>query len=529
MSRRLCVHKVSVRRAIVLCGLPLLLSPLQIRAQEQSVFRVGTRLVEVDVVVRNKSGPVTGLTKDDFTVFDCKDADRDSRDPLGLNTSCKGKRQPIQVFRAAGSTASPQPPATATALPPGTVSNRATGVGEAVTSATVVLFDQLNTSFDHKEYERGQVVKFLQSLRDSDRVAVYSLGKDLHILQDFTDDPRKLVQAVTNLDSGLDLFPVYQGDPSLGGGGGGPGRGAFVGMYDGITLEALKKIAQHMSGVPGRKNLVWIKETPQVALRFEDQREILTLLREANIAVYPVMVRSLKSSGVFSMRGRPAPPAMPDLYIQNAARLLGASLGGTGFADAADLAVAVRSAEEDSASAYTLGFYPAESDLDGTLHRLSVAVSHKAAAKGAIELHYRTEYLATPKAPPNKPSLADVFESPLNATNIGLTAVAAPDHVNLTVNLADVQLKKQDDRWVGSLRLATRLESNNSGVITAAAPGLATVSIRLTDEELRQRLPIGLVLPLSIPPGDRTGSLRIVIQDAANGAAGSLRVSLGGK
>ena len=60
VSRRLCVHKVSVRRAIVLCGLPLLLSPLQIRAQEQSVFRVGTRLVEVDVVVRNKSGPVTG-------------------------------------------------------------------------------------------------------------------------------------------------------------------------------------------------------------------------------------------------------------------------------------------------------------------------------------------------------------------------------------------------------------------------------------------------------------------------------------
>src|ERR1700691_4427754 len=101
-----------------------------------------------------------------------------------------------------------------------------------------------------------------------------------------------------------------------------------------------------MSGVPGRKNLVWIKETPQVALRFEDQREILMLLREANIAVYPVMVRSLKSSGVFSMRGgRPAAPAMPDLGIQKAARDLGASLGGAGFADAADIAVAVRTAE----------------------------------------------------------------------------------------------------------------------------------------------------------------------------------------
>ncbi len=487
--------------------------------------------MEVDVVVRDKNGPVTGLTKDDFTVSDCREADRDSRDPLGINSTCKGKRQPIQVFRAAAGTASPQPLPTASALPPGAVSNRANSRGEAVTSATVLLFDQLNTSFDHKGYERGQVVKFLQSFRENDRIAVYSLGKDLHILQDFTDDPGKLVQAVTNLDSGLDLFPVYRGDPSLGrGAGGGLGGGAFAGMYDGITLNALQKIVQHMSGVPGRKNLVWIKETPQVALRFEDQREILTLLREANIAVYPVMVRSLKCSGVFSMRaGRPAPPAMPDLGIQKAARDLGASLGGTGFADAADIGVAVRTAEQDSTSAYTLGFYPAESDLDGTLHQLTVAVSHKAAAKGALELHYRTEYLATPKAPPNQISLADVFDSPLNATNIGLTAAAAPDHVNLTVNLADVQLKKQEDRWVGSLRLAARLESSTGGVITAATPVLETVTIRLTDQQLRDRLTTGLVLPLSIPPGDRTGSLRIVIQDATNGAAGSLRLSLGGK
>jgi len=164
-------------------------------------------LVEVDVVVRNKNGPVTGLNKDDFTVFDCKQADRDSRDPLGVRSTCKGKRQPIQVFRAAVSPAS-QPPA-ATALPPGTVSNRANSRGEPVTTATVLLLDQLNTSFDHKGYGRDQVVKFLQSLRENDRVAVYSLGKNLHLLLDFTDDPQKLIQSVTKLDAGLDLFPIY--------------------------------------------------------------------------------------------------------------------------------------------------------------------------------------------------------------------------------------------------------------------------------------------------------------------------------
>src|SRR5258705_11510757 len=100
-------------------------------------------------------------------------------------------------------------------------------------------------------------------------------------------------------------------------------------MYDQITLGAIRKIVQHMSGVPGRKNLVWVKETPQVALTLAYSRKILSLLREAKIAVYPVLVRSLQSSGVFNMTAsaRLSPPPMRDLDIQKAARDLGNALG----------------------------------------------------------------------------------------------------------------------------------------------------------------------------------------------------------
>lgn len=52
-------------RWITLIGLAGLMA-----AQEPSSFRVNTRLVEVDVVVRSKSGAVTGLTKDDFRILD---------------------------------------------------------------------------------------------------------------------------------------------------------------------------------------------------------------------------------------------------------------------------------------------------------------------------------------------------------------------------------------------------------------------------------------------------------------------------
>jgi hypothetical protein len=39
-------------------------------AQDAAVIQVNTRLVPVDVVVRNSKGPVSGLTRDDFTLFD---------------------------------------------------------------------------------------------------------------------------------------------------------------------------------------------------------------------------------------------------------------------------------------------------------------------------------------------------------------------------------------------------------------------------------------------------------------------------
>lgn len=48
--------------------------------QDRPTFQAGTRLVEVDVVVRNRNGPVIGLIKDDFTLLD------------------EGKPQQISVF-----------------------------------------------------------------------------------------------------------------------------------------------------------------------------------------------------------------------------------------------------------------------------------------------------------------------------------------------------------------------------------------------------------------------------------------------
>jgi VWFA-related protein len=167
------------------CGLAAA-AGLQTPDPQPAIFQSGTRLVEVEVVVRAKDGPVKGLTKEDFKVLD------------------QGKPQRIDVFRAGpAAEATPRAP-----LAPGVVSNRVDRKGEALPSATAVLFDQLNVRLDFKGYERQQVLNFMRSLNAQDRVAIYSLGKNLHVLQDFTDDPQRLLAAVTKLDQGRDLMPA---------------------------------------------------------------------------------------------------------------------------------------------------------------------------------------------------------------------------------------------------------------------------------------------------------------------------------
>jgi len=72
-----------VRRFTIL--LALVLVPLALASQDSQQtpqIRVATRLVEVGVIVRDKNGPVAGLTKDDFTVLD------------------QGKPQKISIFSA---------------------------------------------------------------------------------------------------------------------------------------------------------------------------------------------------------------------------------------------------------------------------------------------------------------------------------------------------------------------------------------------------------------------------------------------
>src|SRR5215469_2928568 len=101
-SDREGIHNLWHRLQPVICGAAIIFSALGSRAQDSPTFQVGTKLVQVDVIVRDAKGPVRDLKKEDFTLFD------------------KGKPQKIEVFSIRTTPAQPPPPSRQA---PGVVSN----------------------------------------------------------------------------------------------------------------------------------------------------------------------------------------------------------------------------------------------------------------------------------------------------------------------------------------------------------------------------------------------------------------------
>jgi hypothetical protein len=458
-----------------------------------AVFRAGTRLVEVEVVVRGQrarppglgqwfawvldSGPPWGppgepirsLTKDDFTLLD------------------NGKPRPIAVFSAG-----PRDEANTFAVPPGAVSNRTDDRGQALNGATVVLVDFLNTGWLMSDYLRLGFKNLLHSLEPSDKFAVYTLGKKLHVLQDFTDDPKKLMDIAAQLDKPHAKLPPEFAS-ALWDYGPPPTAHADPRESQAITLTALKAITQHLSGVPGRNNLVWVGGHPSNAT--------IAAFQQAGIVVYPVSVRS---AGIFDTD-------MPS--------------GGRMFLDAMDLTYAVRTAEEDSGVAYVLGYYPAEEMLDGKYHTITVKLNEAAVNKQAVEVHYRAGYLATKfEVLPPSPSLAEVFNDPLDSTAIGLAGQATRSvnrshscDLRVTIDLHGIHLDRKDGHFTGGFEFALPNGSVEHTIKTG------TVAINLTDPQLADALEHGFTL-LAQAVESNSDKIRVVVRDLATGVAGSIRI-----
>ena len=347
----------------------LLAFTLTAAALAQAPIQVTTRLVEVTVVVRDKHGAVADLRKSDFEILD------------------KGKPRQIATF----SMARASDHVSRSPLPPGTFSNRQNRQGDSPVSATVLLFDGLNTPFKDQAAARQQLLTLVKTLDPASPIAIYALGGELRIVHDFTEDPVVLKRAIDShrstpstllADSQSAADSARVGTPpatSLSATANPLARmdRAFQSMNSyaldnrvEITLAAMNAIAKRLAGVPGRKNLIWVSGAFPLTIGFDRSgltgsgersayagimNDAAAAIDRANVAVYPVDPRGIV--------GKPGTREVATM------QLLAEWTGGRAYFNTNDIGGAVKQAMEDAEITYSLGFYPEEEDTRWQLPR----------------------------------------------------------------------------------------------------------------------------------------------------------------
>jgi VWFA-related protein len=547
----------------------------QSATQGETVLRVETRLIEVNVIAQDSRGrAATGLTRDDFKLFD------------------DGKEVPIDVFSAISAETVPA----TSPLPPNTFSNRIQG---APPSVTAILLDGLNTSFEDQTWARTEVVRFLEELQPQDRVAIFLLGDHLYMLQNFTSDPKALLEILKSRKARVSRELAASASPeappgatqpvdiqtalqqlnsSLPSGPGGRGGSApstasvqaaaaanalaqgeaimeqfethassfFVMDRVARTMAAFIAMANYLAQFPGRKNLIWVSAGFPIAIGFDQPRapgdtrdqvhftpeleRAFKALNNADLAVYPVDARGLVASGGV-VATRSGDTNVNDFYSSHGTMdELADHTGGRAFYNSNDLAGVIRRALDDSQADYTLGFYPHQIRWNGDYHELKVKVT-----RPGIHLRYRKGYYAaldTPKDDGQTTALLKgTLYSPLDSTGLGLTVTIEkifkdpPKKVVLRIAMDAHNITFQDKNGDKTVELEMLFaQAGADGKVLNAFR--QTVNMRIAGRGMDVVLSRGLTMGKWVGLVDGATTLDLVVRDVASGNTGSLRIPL---
>jgi VWFA-related protein len=318
------------------------------------------RQITLDVVVTDKSGkPVPGLQQQDFTLLDNK------------------QPQKILSFQAVQGGA-------ATADPPVEV---------------VLLVDEVNTTFTRVSFERAQIEKFLKTdggeLPRPVTLAVLS-DSGMAIGNITTRDGNALATELNQNKAGLRSITRSQG---------------IYGADDrvGLSLNALRELADYEAPRPGRKLVIWISpgwpllSGPRIELSDKDQQRLFNnivglsdSLRHARITLYSIDPLGLADAGGFRtsyyeefLKGvkKAGQVRIGNLGLQ----VLATQTGGRVFISNNDVAGEIATCVADANAFYVLTFDGLVGDGPNEYHALDMKLD-----KPGLKALTRTGYYAQP-------------------------------------------------------------------------------------------------------------------------------------
>jgi VWFA-related protein len=469
-------------------------------------FQVTSKLVFLDVTVLDKKGkPVTaGLTRDDFTITE-------NRQP-----------QPIFSFEAPDTHA----------LQNGASAENPDGKAPR----TILVLDQLNSSFQDFAYIRWEVNRFLESQPKelpAPTEMMVAANDSLELVQNYTRNRDDLLEALRELPPGI---PYKLG-------------GAFYSERLEESFDMLQQIALENGGVPGRKNILWAGHggpgVNTVGLDFDIGNEVqqyahmvTNLLVDARISLFviypglPVAVRNpftrsvedaemdIADGGPFATTG----DVNFGLFVDET--------GGKLFYNRNDVDEEMREAERMGSEYYTLTYQPHGGDDDGRFRRIRVTMRNpnlRAVTKAGY-------YAPDRKAPadPHAQLVESVVEAarstiPFTALDVSISdLVRHPDTqtAQFTARLRPGQLSWQpadNGRSVTNLAIAAASLSEDRRLLTSK---LQWMTIQVNSQNLA-KVDTGPAIPVSftlrIPKHAK--SVRVVMETETGNRIGAAEVS----
>lgn len=550
------MNSASPPSLIAVATLILLLArgvPTGAEDQSQPTIRKTTRLVQLNAVVLDSHGrPMRGVSQDNFQVFDNGREQKLVHFSENTVLCVPPKRSPLvignrQVDRVGA--------------PGVTVILVDESILQAHSYSSVAVLEQEKQPI---RSARLAVLKFLSTLSPGEEVALYSLREEgIVVVHDFTDDSTAITAAAKTLgtsqsstsarvlalrETGAErTLHEWLRDPSL-------ERQSQANMTQGNLRQlgaGFQAIAEHLQGVPGRKNLIWISsnlpannsgfdlqsmlkardaipvpqpddldkpisslELPEPENYYDQLRQFARWLSNADISVYPIDANGLMVGGHSEAQWA-------------AANLIASETGGRSVFDSNAIEQHLREIVAQNGTTYELGYYPGDAAWDGKYHHVQVKVR-----RDGLKVLCRKGYVAADAQVSQSPDAALRFaaKSAVDGAGVGVTLKVSsnplepgPETVSLKVDTPDIHFDLSNGQWRANLDVAFAELSQDGRILGGTEDRL---DITLLPESYADAEKQGWSYSKKLVVSPSAEKIRVVVRDLATGAIGSVSVPI---
>ena len=382
--------------------------------QEPFVDIVNVSVVNVDVYVTDKQGrPVTGLTRDDFQLFE-------NKRPVEItNFYAVNDGKPTTPPEEAAEEAAAAPPVPA--LP----GQETVKIPTDQRLSLIVYVDNFNLRPFNRNRVLGELRAFIgQKLSKGDQLMLVTYDRELHVRRHFTSDPSLIAQAMVELEKisaqGVhadserrDVLQRIEDSQNVAEAEG-AARTYAESTYNDLsfTIDAMKKMIDALAGMPGRKAVVYVSDGLQMisgqdvfyavqnkyneqstsltqTLEFDSSRRFTELAAQANanrITFYTIDAAGLRVNESVTAENRGPGPTSAGFSqlidsvrvsnLQSPLQFLAEKTGGVAIINTNSITPSLGRIASDLKTYYSLGYTPSHYG-DGRYYQIEVKLKNR--------------------------------------------------------------------------------------------------------------------------------------------------------